>query len=256
VHAKNGSRSIKYLLSANPKLQRISLKKLTARVMVPKKSSRAARSKDTAHWKKSVWFPWTINAGAAGLAVICVMAAAALIAARQPTFPTDLPAAIDTGSPELTPPAAPSTPRKLAVAKAPAPVAVAKPQPPAPPSIVDTPAVEPVKSAAMPMVASAAVPEPAPAAAEAKAAPITVTGCLAQNDDEFFLKDASGDNLPKSRSWKSGFLKKRAASIEILDAAHNLKLKSYVGQRVTATGVVVDGEMRARSVKRVSSSCS
>jgi hypothetical protein len=85
--------------------------------------------------------------------------------------------------------------------------------------------------------------------------PVTITGCLEQNDDRFRLKDTSGDNAPKSRSWKSGFLRKGPAPIQIVDASHRLKLTDHVGKRVTVTGVLVDREMRARSVQRVAPSC-
>lgn len=87
-------------------------------------------------------------------------------------------------------------------------------------------------------------------------ASVTITGCLANDDDTFVLKDTSGADAPKSRSWKSGFLKKRAATIEILDASKALRLPNYVGQRVAATGMLVNHEMRAHSLRRVGSSCS
>ena len=63
-------------------------------------------------------------------------------------------------------------------------------------------------------------------------------------------------DAPKSRSWKSGFLKKRAASITISDAANALTLSNYVGQRVAATGMLMNREMQARSLQRVAASCS
>ena len=62
---------------------------------------------------------------------------------------------------------------------------------------------------------------------------------------------AAGEDAPKSRSWKSGFLKKRATSIEVVDSANRLGLPTHVGQRVTVTGVLLNKEMRARAVQRV-----
>ena len=85
--------------------------------------------------------------------------------------------------------------------------------------------------------------------------PVTITGCLEQNDDTFRLKDTTGTSAPKSRSWKTGFLKKGSASIQVVDASHRLKLTDHVGKRVSVTGVLVDREMRARSVQRVAPSC-
>jgi hypothetical protein len=89
-----------------------------------------------------------------------------------------------------------------------------------------------------------------------KSAPVTITGCLERNDETFRLKDTAGADAPKSRSWKSGFLKKGSAPIEVVDAAHRLKLPDHVGQRVSVTGKLVDREMQVRSLQRVAASCS
>jgi hypothetical protein len=89
-----------------------------------------------------------------------------------------------------------------------------------------------------------------------KAAPVTITGCLERADETFRLKDTYGADAPKARSWKSGFLKKGSASIEVVDAAHRLKLTDHVGQRVSVTGRLVDREMQVRSLQRVAPSCS
>jgi hypothetical protein len=99
---------------------------------------------------------------------------------------------------------------------------------------------------------------PAESAANApvsKPAAVTITGCLGRHDETFRLKDTSGVDAPKSRSWRSGFLKKGSASIEVVDAANRLKLTDHVGQRVSVTGVLVDREMKVRSLQRVAASC-
>jgi hypothetical protein len=90
---------------------------------------------------------------------------------------------------------------------------------------------------------------PAPAA-------VTITGCLERHDETFRLKDTTGVDAPKSRSWRSGFLKKGLASIEVLDAANKLKLTDHIGQRVSVTGVLVDREIQVRSLQRIAASCS
>jgi len=87
------------------------------------------------------------------------------------------------------------------------------------------------------------------------ASSVTITGCLANDEETFWLKDTSGSDAPKSRNWRSGFLRKRAATVELLDATHALKLPNYVGQRVAATGMLVNREMRAQSLQRVAASC-
>lgn len=120
--------------------------------------------------------------------------------------------------------------------------------------------VEPVRSATVAEPAAEttkAVPaEHAPTPAVETVASVTITGCLEHDDEAFWLSDASGADAPVSRSWRSGFLKKRPSRIELVDAAHALRLTSYVGQRVAATGTLVNREMKTRSLHPVSSSCS
>ncbi|HEX6465425.1 MAG TPA: hypothetical protein VFZ98_13270 [Vicinamibacterales bacterium] len=83
----------------------------------------------------------------------------------------------------------------------------------------------------------------------------TIEGCLVQSGDAYRLKATSGADAPKARSWKSGFLKKGSASVDVIDASESLGLPNRVGTRVSVTGTLVDREMQARSVHRVSSSC-
>jgi hypothetical protein len=92
-------------------------------------------------------------------------------------------------------------------------------------------------------------------AATAGSSPVTITGCLQRSDEAFQLKDTNGKNVPKSRSWRSGFLKKGPASIDVVDAANRLNLSNHVGQRVSVTGTLVDREIRVRSLQRVAASC-
>jgi hypothetical protein len=84
---------------------------------------------------------------------------------------------------------------------------------------------------------------------------VTVTGCLEADDETFRLKDTTGADVPTGRSWKTGFLKKRSASIEVVDAANRMRLTNHVGQRVTLTGTLVDREMQVRSLQRLAESC-
>jgi hypothetical protein len=103
-------------------------------------------------------------------------------------------------------------------------------------------------------LSASAVPLVAPAAARTSAATapsVTLTGCLEPHHDGFQLKDASGDAAPKSRSWKSGFLKKGTPALDVVDSTKRLKLKDHLGQRVSVTGVLVDREMQARTMKSV-----
>ena len=77
----------------------------------------------------------------------------------------------------------------------------------------------------------------------------------ATGDDSFWLTDTSGANAPKSRSWKSGFLKKHAGSVQVVAATKALQLSNYVAQRVTATGTLANRTMQAHSLERVAGSC-
>jgi len=98
-----------------------------------------------------------------------------------------------------------------------------------------------------------AVPE---SASSAKTATATVSGCLEQDGDSFRLKDVSGADAPKARSWKSAFLKKGPAAIEVVDGSHALKLSDQVGRRVSVTGVLAGRELTASSLRRVAATCS
>jgi len=89
----------------------------------------------------------------------------------------------------------------------------------------------------------------------AQPAPVTITGCLERDDETFRLKDTSGADAPRSRSWKSAFLKKGAAPVEVVDASKRLKLTNHIGQRVSVTGTLSDGEMQIRSLRRITASC-
>ncbi len=88
-----------------------------------------------------------------------------------------------------------------------------------------------------------------------KGASVTISGCLQRDNDAFRLKDTSGADAPKARSWKSGFLKKGSAAIDLVDAAGSARLKDNVGKRVSVTGTLTDRQMQVRSLRRVASSC-
>ena len=89
-----------------------------------------------------------------------------------------------------------------------------------------------------------------------KVAAVTITGCLERDAETYRLKDTTGDGAPKARSWKSGFLKKNTATVEVVDAPKSAKLPSHVGERVSVTGVLNGREMQVRSLQRLSPSCS
>ena len=184
--------------------------------------------------KKYTRLTGRIGAGSIALAVICVIAATMLIGAHQASQPADI-ASVDTRPEKAATQAGAKT---AAAAMAPMPRGVA----------AET-------LAANVTAANAPAAESAATAHAAKSAPVTVTGCLERADETFRLKDTTGVDAPKSRSWKSGFLKKSSASIEVVDAANRLKLPNHVGQRVSVTGNLEGREMQVRSLQRVAASC-
>jgi hypothetical protein len=86
-------------------------------------------------------------------------------------------------------------------------------------------------------------------------APVTITGCLAQVDDGFWLTDTAGADVPRERSWKSGFLKKHPSRVELVHASSRLGLSSHIGHRVAATGPLTNREMQVQSLVRLGGSC-
>jgi hypothetical protein len=183
-----------------------------------------------------------IGARSMGLAMICIITAGMLISSHQLSKPADDAnvgtqadnAAIEADATTVSLATAPRTRANADKAYAPAVVSAAKE-----PAAKEPTATEP------------AATEPA-----ATLAAVTITGCLERADETTFrLKDTVGEDAPKSRSWKSGFLKKGSTSIEVVDAAHQLKLSDHVGQKVSLTGTLVDREMQVRSLQRVSTSC-
>ncbi len=81
----------------------------------------------------------------------------------------------------------------------------------------------------------------------------TIVGCLVQDDAMFQLKDTDGQHAPKSRSWKSGFIKKGSARVDLLGG--NNRLTSHVGYRISVSGTLTDREMQVRSVRATTERC-
>ena len=225
--AKGPSRSIQYRLLADRKLQRLSLRKVTERLKRAKKASRSIRSKKAVRGKAATTFAWATSSRTIVLAMICVVVAAALVTARQ-----DAPRAevAHTGTP--------------------------------PPAVAPSRDSSAQRQAKKPVIARDSAPVPLKAAVESTpqaelhdAGAVTMTGCLELDERTFRLTDVSGVDAPRSRSWRSGFLRKRPATVELVDATNNLRLPTHVGRRITATGTLIDGEMRARSLRLVATSC-
>ena len=131
----------------------------------------------------------------------------------------------------------------------------ANPQQAAKAAAVSQPAPAPVTNATF-VKANTASGKPANGKTAALAPQIvTVTGCLEEKDAAFRLKDTDGADAPKSRSWKTLGITKHSSSLTLLDTSKKMKLGSHLGQRVSATGTIVDKEMTIKSLKVVSGAC-
>ena len=210
---------------------------------------------------------------------LCVVAAAALLMGRPSSRTWEVMAVDEAGNverlesvanadaidPEVLIDRAVALPRSsaLTASSSPAPVAPPRAIEPAPAAAasesISKPAVSPdatMKMISPPApVASQSASTVAPAAeAEEPATPVTLAGCVERNGEGFSLKNASGEGAPSSRSWKSGFLRKRSQSVTLIDRGYTHRLATYVGQRVETTGVLADREMRVKTL-RVLGSC-
>ena len=89
----------------------------------------------------------------------------------------------------------------------------------------------------------------------AAVAPVTISGCLEREDESYRLTETTGAQAPKSRSWKTGFMTKRSADLEVVDPSKKLKLKEHVGHRVAMTGHLKEGDFRVHSMRHLAPKC-
>ena len=175
--------------------------------------------------KKPVSLTSAIGPKATTILVICVMASAMAVAARQREQ-----AAKAKAADELMMMAADA------------------------PSVVAAPAKKTARTrAVVPAMSTATTGTIEPAVM--KTSGVTLTGCLERTDDGFRLKDTEGENAPKSRSWKSGFLKKGSAAISVSDPSKSLRLANQVGHRVTVSGTLMNRDLRAAAIHQSAGVC-
>jgi len=180
------------------------------------------RRKTTMRSKKSARFTPSFGVGATGAIVVGVLVVAMFMGSGRRSSSAVAMAATDASIVSASKPASTGASTTLpARSEQPKPVVIAKDQ--------------------------------APAASVMK--PSTLTGCLMGDGATFRLTDTGGTEAPKSRSWKSGFLKKSSPSIDLVDANNGLKLSTQVGHRVKVTGPLANHEMRVRSLQRLNGSC-
>jgi hypothetical protein len=107
---------------------------------------------------------------------------------------------------------------------------------------------------------SAAIAPPAPASVSTGTGgsrPVTITGCLevSVNRDEFRLTDTEGVDAPRSRGWRTGFLKKRSAPVALVEPPDRLALQTHVGRRVAATGLLTSHDLKVSALRVVGPLC-
>jgi hypothetical protein len=164
-----------------------------------------------------------------------------------PVAPAAVAAPIVTERPKKAPTVRPAKSRVVASAKSTAPIAKST-APIAPPAIAKVTA----------RGDAAAISGQAPVSIEnVGPTPVTLTGCLevSVDRDEFRLSDTDGLDAPRSRSWRTGFLKKRPTPVALVEPPDPRGLQIQVGKRVAATGRLIDRELRVSSVRVVSPSC-
>jgi hypothetical protein len=84
---------------------------------------------------------------------------------------------------------------------------------------------------------------------------VTMTGCIEKRGDSFRLTDTEGDEAPRARSWKFGFIRRGTVPLDLVDGAQTAPFR-HVGERVLVTGTLDDRELTLRSLRRVTDSCS
>jgi len=252
VRAKHAKRATRSKKPTRPTRSTRSTTTKPARSIQLKPSPRAKKPMPaTDAWR----LPWATSTAGTVVIVMCVVGALVLLAAPQPYEP-EVVATLD------APLAATATtqPKKVAVWPRSETNTAATPSKPLQTTfepettVPNIPITHVTPAAAVESVATPASAWPLLGPTEkvdVQTSAVTITGCLDLDDEGFRLKDTAGVDAPKSRSWKSGFLTKRTAPIELLDADNSVKLSTYVGHRVAATGTLVDREMQVRSVRRV-----
>ena len=259
-----------YLLSADSKFRRLSLKKISERVKGARRRTRGRSIAKAATAGEPALTAARSPAPAKVASIALVFAGlfllVTLVGASRPSAPVDAQVAA----------AQKENAAVLTADVASAPVVRAKPLTTSPaanaPHVVNAlpvPAAVNAKATSQPTETAKARAEIAPApavparsSALAEAQPVaaatpvdtvTISGCLDFDGKSAWLKNASGVDAPRTRSWRSGFLKKRSSRIALVDGPSSAE--AYDGRPVSVTGVLVDREMRVSSLKPIAGDC-
>lgn len=248
-----------YLLSADRKFRRLSLKKISERAKGARRRTRrpsivkpaiAAEPPSTAAGHPAPARVASIAFVVAGLFLLATLVGASWsspsVDAQVAHVQTE-----DTGLLTADVASAPAVPAK---ARTVPPVATVQPvssAAPAPAAVTKAAMSRPTETARTRVEIAPADTQPAGPAESIDT--VTISGCLDFDGKSAWLKDASGAEAVRARSWRSGFLKKRSSRIALVDGATSAE--AYDGRRVSVTGVLVDREMHVSSLKPIADDC-
>jgi len=250
-----------YLLSADRKYRRLSLKKVSERVKAVRRRKRAPKAATAGESPKAVHrdlAPEKVATIAVVLAALILVAslvgaswdsspaAEIQVAAAQPEVPAVLTADVASVPVVRAKPltASPAVNAPRASNASPVPAAVTSTATLRRTEITETTKAQPSASAeAYPVAAATAAPVDT----------VTISGCLDFDGKSAWLKDSSGVDAPRTRSWRSGFLKKRSSRIALVDGPSSAA--AYDGRLVSVTGVLVDREMRVSALRPIAGDC-
>ena len=250
-----------YLLSADRKFRRLSLKKISERVKGARRRTRGRSIAMTAAAAEPVSTAARNPAPAKVASIALVLAGLFLLATlaggswpSASSMDPQVAAAQTEDAAVLTADVA-GAPAVPAKAPAVSPAANAPRESnasPVRPAVTSTATSRPKETINVPAPPSAPA-DAHPAAAAASIDTVTISGCLDFDGKSAWLKDTSGDDAPRTRSWRSGFLRKRSPRIALVDGPSSAEV--YDGRLVSVTGVLVDREMRVSSLKPIAGDC-
>jgi len=260
-----------YLLSADRKFRRLSLKKISERVKGARRRTRGRSTPMTAAAAEPVSTAARNPAPAKVASIALVLAGLFLLAmlagGSWPSTSSVDPqvAAAQTENPAVLTAdvaGAPAVPAKVPAVSPAANAPRESNASPVRPAVTSTATSRPMETTKARAETAPVPPSPArpsspadahSAAAAASIDTVTISGCLDFDGKSAWLKDTSGVDAPRTRSWRSGFLRKRSPRIALVDGPSSAEV--YDGRLVSVTGVLVDREMRVSSLKPIAGDC-
>jgi hypothetical protein len=85
-------------------------------------------------------------------------------------------------------------------------------------------------------------------------APVSMTGCLRASRSGYVLTGLRGNQAPKARNWKTGYI--MTTRDFVVSPTAGVKLQDHIGRQVTVVGVVDGTRITARTIRRIATSCS